>query len=86
MDEDRLLKHPRIDVLDTGRRIQNWMIQMHLHGIKSNKVRERLFDVISRVTGLEQNNIQAIIFVGLGRARIKYNYEVLFLSLHLHLY
>ena len=80
------MKHPRIDVLDTGRRIQNWMIEMQLHGIKFNKFRERLFDVISRVTGIEQNNIQAIIFIGIGRAMIKYNNEVLFLSLHLHLY
>ena len=80
------MRQPRIDVLDTGRRIQNWMIEMQLHGIKFNEVRERLFDVISRVTGEEQNNIQAIIFVGLGRAMIKYNHEVLFLSLHLHLY
>ena len=74
------MKHPRIDVVDTGRRIQNWMIEMQLYGIKVNKVRERLFDVISRVTGIEQNNIQAIIFVGIGRAMIKYNNEVLFLS------
>ena len=67
------MKQPRIDVLDTGRRIQNWMIEMQLHGIKFN------IDVISRVTGEEQNNVQAIIFVGIGRARIKFNNEVLFL-------
>ena len=80
------MKHPRIDVLDTGRRIQNWMIQMQPKIRVFNQVTERLFDVISRVTGIEQNNIQAIIFVGIGRARIKYNNEVLILSLHLHLY
>ena len=71
------MKQPRIDVLDTGRRIQNWMIEMQLHGIKFNKVRERLFDVISRVTGLEHNYIPAISFVGLGRAMIKDNNKVL---------
>ena len=80
------MKHPRIDVLDTGRRIQNWMIQMQPKIRVFNQVTERLFDVISKVTGIEQNNIQAIIFVGIGRARIKYNNEVLFLSLHLHLH
>ena len=80
------MKLKGIDVLDTGKKIQNWMIQMEPKTTIFNQVTERLFDVISRVTGEENINIQDIIFVGIGRAMIKYNNEVLFLLLHLHLY
>ena len=72
------MKHPRIDVLDTGRRIQNWMIQLQPKITVFNQVTERLFDVISKVTEIEQNNIPAIIIVGVGRAVMKY-YNAVFL-------
>ena len=71
------MKHPRINVLDTGSRIQNWMIKMQLKEAKFNEVTERIFDVISRVTGTEQTYIPAIIFIGLGRAMTMDSNEVL---------
>jgi len=70
--DDRLLKIG-IDVEDIGKKIQKWMIQMQPKETKFIEVTERIFDAVSRATGIDQNNIPAIIFVGLGRAMIKYN-------------
>ena len=82
--EDRpLLKLPGIDVVDTGKRIQSWLIESKHRENKFNEVTQRIFDVVSRVTGTDENNIPAINFVGLGRLMIKFNNEVLFIPLQL---
>ena len=78
--EDRpLVKLPGIDVLDTGKRIQSWLTQANPKDTKFNEATQRIFNVISRVTGKEENNFPSINFVGLGRAMIKFNNEVLFI-------
>ena len=69
--------HRRIDVSETGNRIQSWLIQTNPKAAKFNEVTQRIFDIISRVTGIEPNNLTAINFVGLGRLLIKFNNEVL---------
>ena len=74
------MKLQGIDVLDTGKRIQNWLINTNPTISKFSELTQRIFDVISKVTGIEQNNFPAINFVGLGRAMIKFNKEVLLIS------
>ena len=74
------MKLQGIDVLDTGKRIQNWLINTNPTITKFSELTQRIFDVISKVTGIEQNNFPAINFVGLGRAMIKFNKEVLLIS------
>ena len=76
-NQSPLLKQPEIDVLDTGKRIQSWLIQTYPRFPKSNQITQKICDVVSQVTGIEQNSIPAIIYVGLGRAIIKYYNEVL---------
>ena len=76
-NQSPLLKLPEIDVLDTGKRIQSWLIQTDPKFTKFNEVTQKICDVLSKVTGIEQNNIPAIIYVGLGRAMIRYYNEVL---------
>ena len=70
----------RIDVIETGKRIQSWLIQTNPKAKKFNENTQRIFDAISSVTGTEPNNLPAINFVGLGRLMIKFNNEVLFIS------
>ena len=65
-----LLKLPEIDVLDTGKRIQSWLIHTHPKFTKFIEFTQKICDVLSKVTGIEQNNIPAILYVGLGRAII----------------
>ena len=78
--EDRpLVKLQGMDVLETGKKIQNWLNQTDPTITKFSEFTQRIFDVISRVTGIEENYFPAINFVGLGRARIKFNNEVLFI-------
>ena len=76
-NQSPLLKLPEIDVLDTGKRIQSWLIQTHPKFTKFNEVTQKIWDVLSKVTGIEQNNIPAIIYFGLGRAMIRYYNKVL---------
>ena len=79
LEERSLVRLQGIDVLNTGARIQSWLIQTDPTKIKFNNNTQRVFDIVSSVTGLEQNNILAINFVGLGRLMIKFNKEVLFI-------
>ena len=55
VQEDRLLKLQGIDVLDTGKKIQTWLIQTQPKVTKFNEVKERIFDTFSRVTGIDHN-------------------------------
>ena len=71
----------RLDVIETGKRIQSWLIETNPKLGKCNEFQQRLFDAISRVTGTEPNNLLAINFVGLGRLLIKFNNEVSLISL-----
>ena len=77
--EDRPLvkQEGRIDVSETGKRIRSWLIQTNPKAAKFKEVTPRIFDIISRVTGLEPNYFPAINFVGLGRLLMKFNNEVL---------
>ena len=78
--EDRpLVKLQGIDVLETGKKIRSWLIQTDPTVTRFSEFTQRIFDVISRVSGIEENNFPAINFVGLGRAMIKFNNEVLFI-------
>ena len=77
-EESPLLKLPGIDVLDTSKRIQSWLIKTYPKFQKSIQITQKICDVVSQVTGIEQNSIPAIIYIGLGRAMIKYYNEVLF--------
>jgi hypothetical protein len=52
-------------------------LPLKLRSIRISQITERLLEVISKVTGIEQNNRPVIICVGLGRAMIKYYNEVL---------
>ena len=69
--------HRRIDVSETGKMIRSWLIQTNPKAVKLIGVTQKIFDIISRVTGIEPNNLPAINFVGLGRLLIKFNNEVL---------
>ena len=73
----------RLDVRETGKRIQSWFNETNPKLGNFYKFQQRLFDAISRVTGTEPNNLLAINFVGLGRLLIKFNNEVFFISLQL---
>ena len=79
LEERSLVRLQGIDVLNTGERIKSWLIQTDPTKIKFKNNTQRLFDIVSCVTGLEQNNILSINFVGLGRLMIKFNKEVLFI-------
>ena len=76
-NQSPLSKLPEIDVLDTGKRIQSWLIQTVPKFTKFIEVTQKICDILSKVTGIEQNNIPAIIYVGLGRAMIRYYNKVL---------
>ena len=73
----------KIDVIETGKKIQSWFIETNPKVGKSNEFQQRLFDAISRVTGTEPNNLPVINFVGLGRLLIKFNNEVFFIPIQL---
>ena len=77
--EDRpLVKLQGIDVLETGKEIQSWLNQTDPTVTRFSEFTQRIFDVISRVSGIEENNFPAINFVGIARAMIKFNSEVLY--------
>ena len=79
--EDRpLLKLHGIDVLDTGKKIHSWWIETNSDKVNFNEVTQRLFDIISRVTGIKEKNLPAINFVGLGRLMLKFNNEVFLIA------
>ena len=77
-EERPLVKRQGIDVVDTGKKIQNWLIQTNAQGTKFQEITQKFFEVISRVTGTEETSIPAINYVGLGRLMIKFNNEVFF--------
>ena len=77
-EERPLVKRQGIDVVDTGKKIQNWLIQTNAQGTKFQEITQKFFEVISRVTGIEETSIPAINYVGLGRLMIKFNNEVFF--------
>ena len=61
------------------------MIETNPKAAKFREVTPKIFDIISRVTGTEPNNLLTINFVGLGRLLMKFNNEVLFISLQFKL-
>ena len=81
--EDRPLvkQEGRIDVSETGKIIRSWLIETNPKAAKFKEVTPKIFDIISRVTGKEPNNLHAINFVGLGRLLMKLNNKVFNIAL-----